>query len=148
MKPLHKMTPDKFLAPLAALGLALSMPAVAGADPTQVPAAWLAANPPPAAPGQEAAKPAGETAPDRVRVLVLGKKQRLAIVNGQVVHPGDTLGGAKVTGIQSGGVAVEDPDKSLKLLPGVEKRTPARVPSVGRGHSSNPQPAAVVKAAP
>lgn len=89
----------------------------AGKDPTVPPAAWQAVQP--VTPGTPAV---GTVDTSSVRLLLVGKTRRLALVDGQVIKPGDTHNGAKVVGISRGQVQMEEKEKSLKLAPGVEKK--------------------------
>lgn len=58
--------------------------------------------------------------------MVVGKSRRLAIVDGQVVHRGDTMLDSRVADIKSNRVILEDETKSLKVAPNIEKSAPAR----------------------
>ena len=62
-----------------------------------------------------------------LRVTVVGRAKKFAVIDGQVVKPGDTYNGTKVLAIKPGEVVVRENDssKSLKLAPGVEKKSPA-----------------------
>lgn len=86
-------------------------------DPTIPPPAWLALMP--KQPGID------DLIPARVQVMVVGKSRRIAIVDGQVVHPGDTMFDTKVADIQSNRVVLEDDTKSLRMTPNIEKTAPA-----------------------
>lgn len=88
-------------------------------DPTVPPAAWLAAQP--KAPGAPVVEVTGGDA-SSVRVTIVGKTRRFALIDGQVVKVGDIHNGSKVVAIRSGEVVVEDATKSLKMAPGVEKK--------------------------
>jgi MSHA biogenesis protein MshK len=68
-------------------------------DPTQPPQSASAAT---VAPGQQPAASAYT-----VQAIVFGPRRRLAVVNGQEVHPGSTVGGARVVAITSGAVTLE-----------------------------------------
>jgi hypothetical protein len=91
-------------------------------DPTVPPAAWLALQPAVAdAAGQ------AETGGLRARVIVTGKTRRFALIDRQVVRAGDTVGDAKVTAIRESTVIMDDEEKSLAVLPNVEKKRPTRM---------------------
>ncbi|MDP1527221.1 MAG: hypothetical protein Q8M20_15550 [Rhodocyclaceae bacterium] len=66
-------------------------------DPTVPPAVWLAVQPSVA--GDQVVQ-TGDAA--RVRVLVVGKSRRLALVDGHVVQAGDAVGDSKVAAIGGG----------------------------------------------
>jgi len=106
---------------LAAISLAGGAHA-AGKDPTVPSAAWLAVQV--VAPGTQSAVSPADTS--SVRLLLVGKTRRLALIDGQVVKPGDTHNGAKVVAIGRGQVSMQEKDKSLKLAPGVEKKKVSR----------------------
>lgn len=101
---------------LAAISLAGGVHA-AGKDPTVPPAAWLAVQP--VAPGTQAAVSAVDSS--SVRLVLVGKTRKLALIDGQVIKPGDTHNGAKVEAIGRNQVLMEEKEKSLKLAPGVQK---------------------------
>ena len=109
-----------------ALGLpgATGMAIAADKDPTVPPPAWLAAQPVPA--GTVVQEPGAADA-SRVNVVVVGKTRRLALVDGQVVQPGDMVGDTRVTAITGGKVLMVDEEKSLGMTPNVEKKPPAPV---------------------
>ena len=106
---------------IAAISLAAGAHAE-GKDPTVPPAAWLAAQP--VAPGTQAALPGGDTS--SVRLVLVGKTRKLALIDGQVIKPGDMHNGAKVAAIGRNQVLMEEKEKSLKLAPGVQKKKPSR----------------------
>jgi len=91
--------------------------AASGKDPTVPPAAWQAAT---AASGTQAALHTGDTS--SVRLVLVGKTRRLALIDGQVIKAGDTYNGARVESVGRSQVLMEDKEKSLKLAPGVEKK--------------------------
>lgn len=85
-------------------------------DPTRPPQAWLNAH------GLGGEK-ADSNDISGARVVVIGKHQRFAVVDGQVVKSGDNTENGQVVSIQSNTVVVKQGDerKSLSLTPGVEK---------------------------
>lgn len=101
-------------------------------DPMRPPEAWLALQPKKAAPTTDADDNSG------ARVTIIGKQQRYAVVDGQVVKPGDMVNGAKVLSIQPNSVTVRQNDgrKHLSLTPGVEKK-----PSVPAARAKSVAPA-------
>jgi hypothetical protein len=104
-------------------GAAFALDDTSMKDPTVPPAAWLAAQP--AVPGAPAADAVADAAgASNVQVIVVGKSRRFALVDGQVVKPGDLLNDSKVLSIQGDRVVLEDQTKSLGMTPQVEKRTP------------------------
>ena len=107
----------------ALLLAAISWAQAAGKDPTVPPAAWLEVQP--IAPGTQAAPPGSDTS--SVRLVLVGKTRKLALVDGQVIKPGDMHNGVKVAAISRNQVQMEDKEKSLKLAPGVEKAKARRV---------------------
>ena len=107
-------------------------------DPTRPPAAWLALQPG----GAGAAALGDQDASSGVRVTVVGRTKKFAVIDGQVVKPGDSYNGTKVLAIKPGEVVVRENDaaKSLKLAPGVVKKLPARTtkgPASKRKESAN-----------
>lgn len=107
------------------LSLVLPVSAEVGStskDPTVPHASWLATQPPPP---ESASVVAGDAA--RVKVTVVGRKRRLAIVDGKVVQVGDSIADTKVTEIRGYDVVLDgDKEKSLSATPNVEKKPPAR----------------------
>ncbi len=103
-------------------------------DPTRPPAAWLAAMQPDI---QGVAAKVGQGGSSGVQLILVGKTRKLALVNGQVVKPGDIYNGSKVLAIKPGEVVVQDASKSLKLTPDVEKKvlTPAPLGKTGSAAS-------------
>lgn len=109
--------------PLLALAAGLSLStaqaqAPAAADPTRPPDAWLALQPPAPDSGVPQNPDSG------ARVTVTGaKNHRYAVVDGQVVKPGDEVNGAKVVGIKANAVTLKQNDSRqvLSLTPGVQK---------------------------
>ena len=107
------------------LGAAGTAQAQAVADPTRPPDAWLAAQP--AAPQTDAAP--AQSADSGAHVTVTGKNRRYAVIDGQVVKPGDQINGARVVAIKANSVTLKQNDSRqvLSLTPGVEKKTPKPV---------------------
>jgi hypothetical protein len=105
----------------ALLALMCAAPAHAQADPTRPAPAWLAAQP--RAPGSEA--PAEARTPD-VQIMVIGPARRFAIVNGEAVYAGELHNGAKLVGIEHGGVVWQRAGTQEKssMSPGVQKTEP------------------------
>ena len=113
----------QWLLPLLALGWCTAAWGATLSDPTLPPPAWLAAQS--TAPG--AAAPVEQNVSPGLRLTLVGPSRKFALINGQVVKPGDVYNGSRVLAIKSGKVVVEDASKSLNLAPGVEKKviTPA-----------------------
>jgi hypothetical protein len=105
---------------LAAIALAGASHA-AGKDPTVPPPAWQAVQP--VAPGTKAVTAVDTSS---VRLVLVGKTRQLALIDGQVIKPGDMHNGAKVEAIGRSQVQMEEKEKSLKLAPGVEKKKASR----------------------
>lgn len=109
-------------------------------DPTRPPPGWLAAQPAAAVAragqpnAQGAVSQAGQPNADGVapqagqantpglQLILIGKTRKFAVIDGEVVKPGDTYNGSKVVRIDAGEVVVQDPSKSLKVNPAVEKK--------------------------
>lgn len=91
-------------------------------DPTVPAAAWLALQP-------AVADDAGQvgTGGSRVPVVVTGKTRRFALIDGRVVRAGDLVDDARVTTIRENTVVMDAEEKSLTVLPNVEKKRPARM---------------------
>ena len=115
----------------AALFFALTLIGAAHADiadPTRPPAGY--AEPELASIGANSPKEPGLN----VSSLFLMGDRPYAVVDGQIVRPGDPLADGRVAGIDARGVWIARPDKSkrlLKWLPEVNK-TPARTPPRAR----------------
>lgn len=92
-------------------------------DPTRPPPAWLAAQPS----AQGTVSQANQQSEPGLQLIVVGPTRRFAVIDGEVVKPGDAFNGSKVLHIDAGQVVVQDPSKSLKLTPAVEKKV--NVPS-------------------
>lgn len=105
---------------LAAIALAGGAHA-AGKDPTVPPAAWQAVQP--VTPGTKALTTVDTSS---VRLVLVGKTRQLALIDGQVIKPGDSYNGVKVEAIGRNQVQMEEKEKSLKLVPGVEKKKVSR----------------------
>ena len=88
------------------------------ADPTRPPDAWLATRD-----GTEATKQEKDS-PGGARVAIIGKRQRYAVIDGQVVKAGDAIGDGTVDAIRPDGVVIRQGDdkKMLSMTPGVEKK--------------------------
>ena len=87
-------------------------------DPTTPPSVWLAANPSTKA----ATSVVNQDDLSGIQLLVIGRSRKFAVIDGQVVRPGETYNGSKVLSIKPDEVVVQDASKSLKVTPGVEKR--------------------------
>ena len=113
----------RWLLPSLALGWFAGAWAASLSDPTRPPPAWQALQP-------GATGAADQDAASGLRLTVVGRTRKFAIIDGQVVKPGDTYDGSKVLVIKSGEVVVQDnaASKSLKLTPGVEKKVIAPNP--------------------
>ena len=57
-----------------------------------------------------------------MQLMLIGKSRKLAVINGQVIKPGDTYNGSKVLAIKPGEVVLQDASKSIKLTPNIEKK--------------------------
>lgn len=114
----------------------------ARSDPTRPAPGWLAAQPN----AQAAAAQAGQPNPPGVapqavqpnaqgmvpqegqangaglQLILIGQTRKFAVIDGEVVKPGDIYNGSKVVRIDAGEVVVQDRSKSLKLNPEVEKK--------------------------
>lgn len=90
-------------------------------DPTRPAPAWLAAHPSP----QGYAMDDGVSGP---RVLAVGRTKRLAVIDGQIVKPGDMVNGSKVLSVTTKGIVVEGngSPQLLKMTSGIEKKRSAR----------------------
>ncbi len=108
-------------------GSGLAGAAELSADPTRPPEVWLARRAPAAVSGSQANAPT-ET-PSKTdaspRVTLVGPHRRLAVIDGQIVRPGDSINGARVVAIQPQVVILQTggEQQRLRLTPGVEKRT-------------------------
>ncbi len=105
--------------------LAFNASAIAQADPTQPPPAWM----PPGAVIQGA-----DAQTDAAQVAILRGQKRSAVVGGVLVQPGDEFKGGKVIAINDRGVLIEREGRRemLSLTPGVQKTRPQPV----KTHSS------------
>lgn len=103
---------------------------VTRSDPTLPPPAWLAAQP-------GAVPVVEQDASSGMQLILIGRSRKLAVIDGQVVKPGDTYKGSKVLDIKSGEVVLQDASKSLKLTPNVEKKviTPPSLKETGSAAS-------------
>lgn len=94
------------------------------ADPTQPAPQWLAAlAPAPVNPADTALPDAAQMA---VRVVVLGKQRRFAVVDGQRLELGQTYRGAKLLALNAQGVKLRKDGAAidLQLAPRVKKTPP------------------------
>lgn len=123
------MTGLKRCLPLLALGWFAGAAGQTLSDPTRPPAAWLALQPGGGDIGDQDAS-------SGLRLTVVGKTKKFALIDGQVVKPGDIYNGSKVLAIKPGEVVVRDNEvsRSLKVTPGVEKKviSPASRKKTGR----------------
>lgn len=87
-------------------------------DPTLPAPAWLAAQ----QGAQGAAAPGEQDVSSGVQLILIGQSRKFAMIDGQVIKPGDTYNGSKVVSINLDEVALKDASKSLKLTPDVEKK--------------------------
>ena len=106
------------LPPLLALGWFTGAWGGTLSDPTLPPPAWLAAQP--GVPG--AAAQVEQDASSGMQLILIGQSRKLAVIDGQVVKPGDTYRGSKVLAIKPGEVVLQDASKSMKLTPNIEKK--------------------------
>jgi len=119
------------LPPLLALGgFSLAWGGATRYDPTQAPSAWTAAQ----SVGVAEVAPAGSPGS---RLVLIGRSRRLAVIDGQMLKPGEPYNGSKVLAITPQEVVVEDASKSVNLAPGVEKKVIApagwkKFPRAGR----------------
>lgn len=102
------------------LGVVASAHAQGLSDPTRPP------NAPAAGPGEDAA-PVGT----QLQSVLISQGRRLAIINGNTVALGDTVGEAKVVKITETEVVLQKGNETevLKLYPGIDKQP------IKRGHS-------------
>ena len=106
----------RWLPPLLALGWLTGAWGGALSDPTLPPPAWLAAQPGAQGAAATAEQDAG------MQLILIGQSRKLAVIDGQVVKPGDTYKGSKVLAIKPGEVVLQDASKSMKLTPNIEKK--------------------------
>ncbi len=92
--------------------------AVSLSDPTLPHPAWLAIHQPPS----EAENLMLQEAPSKARLTIVGKSRKFAIVDGQLVKPGDDYKGSKVLDIKAGEVVMRDKSKSLQVNPLINKK--------------------------
>ena len=119
----------RHLAPLLALGWCALASAGTLTDPTRPPDAWLAAQ------GSYVTDDDASSG----QVLLLGRTRRFAVIDGQLVKPGDTLNGAKVLAIRPNGVVVVEENAEpqlLKLTPAIEKKSTTSRPQNAQGRTS------------
>ncbi len=147
LPPWYARVYGAWLLALAGVGVGVGLAGAARAaplsDPTRPASEWLAAQPP--VPGAVAAQPPvpgavaaqDVTAAPRVRVLVIGRARKFAIIDGQVVRYGETYNGSKLVGINPDGVVMQKDGSKEKLSmhPAVEKRVKSHKPLVGKGDS-------------
>lgn len=111
-----------WIAALAGMLAMASARAQALTDPTRPPQE--------VAPG-DAPQEAGGT---QLQSVLISPRRRLAIINGAVVSPGDTVGEAKVVKITETEVVLRKGGETevLKLFPGVDKQAAGRSSRQGR----------------
>ncbi len=87
-------------------------------DPTQPAPAWLAAQP--QVSGALAVEP--DTSPT-LQLLLTGPSRKYAIIDGQIVQPGDTYNGSTLVAIEPDAVVLQNDDtlQTLKMYPNIEK---------------------------
>lgn len=93
--------------------------AVTAGDPTEPPAAWLAAQPP-----VSGVTVGTVTALPKTQMIVNGKSRKFAVIDGDIVKVGDKYKDSKVVAIKDDKVVMEDASKSLRVTPDVEKKAP------------------------
>ncbi|MBS0370704.1 MAG: hypothetical protein JSS57_16085 [Proteobacteria bacterium] len=106
---------------LACIGTALGDTRL---DPTMPPATWSAAQaaaPLANTPGSTTAAAPSPDASSGLQLILIGPSRRFALIDGQVVKPGDTYNGSKVVAIKPDEVVAQDASKSVELTPGVKK---------------------------
>jgi len=107
------------LPPLLGLGgFSLAWGGATRYDPTQPPSAWSAAQ----AGSQGGAGVVAPADSAGSRLVLIGRSRKFAVIDGQVVKPGEPYNGSKVLAITPQEVVVEDASKSVNLAPGVEKK--------------------------
>lgn len=96
-------------------------------NPTLPPPAWVAA--------QSSARGVALPIVDQeqgalagMQVILIGPSRKFAMIDGQMVKPGDMYNGSKVLAIRPGEVVLQDSSKSLKLNSSVEKKLITPVP--------------------
>lgn len=104
-------------------------------DPTRPAPAWVAAQAQAVAPGAAAAT--GMQQSSGLEIILIGKSRKFAVIDGQVVKPGDSINGSKVVNIGAREVVAQDPSKSLKLTPAVEKKLNTPVPKNKTGRAAS-----------
>lgn len=104
---------------LIALGCAGG--AWAAGDPTEASPVWVAAQPP--APGAQS-EVAGGAPPAEMKMTLIGRSRKLAVIDGEVVKVGSEFRGSKVVAVKADKVVMEDAAKSLGVTPNVEKKAP------------------------
>ena len=101
-----------------------SSAAMAGAtnDPTVPPPEWLAIQPTIANKATASVEP-----PSEIQLMLVGRTRKFAMIDGQVVKPGDEYKGSKVIAVRSDQVIMGDTAKSLSMTPDVAKKTPLQI---------------------
>lgn len=105
-------------------------------DPTRPPDAWLAAQQ-----GAGGLAPKAPEASAGVNLLLVGKGRALAVVDGQLLKPGEKHDGARVLAIRADGVLVRSGEstQSLKLAPAVDKKPSIRPGVAGKTAATSVQ---------
>jgi hypothetical protein len=98
-------------------------------DPTRPADVWLAAAA--SAPGTSGA-PADAPA-QGLRVLVIGATRRLAVIDGQVVHLGESYQGAKLVGLDAQGARLKTPRATVNLQITPAARKQVHMPQAAPG---------------
>lgn len=109
---------NRWLTTLLALGWLTGAWGGTLSDPTVPAPAWLAEHP--VASGT--AGTVGQEVSTDVQLMIIGKSRKFALVDGQVIKPGDAFNGSKVLDIKADEVVTQDASKSLRLIPSVEKK--------------------------
>ncbi len=87
-------------------------------DPTLPHPAWLAIHQPPPA----AENLTQQEATSKARLTIVGESRKFAIVDGQLVKPGDNYKGSRVLDIKAGEVVMQNKSKSLQVNPLINKK--------------------------
>lgn len=113
----------------------------ARSDPTRPAPGWLAAQPEAQAAAQARQSNAQGVVPQAgqpnapavvpqegqpngagLQLILIGQTRKFAVIDDEVVKPGDIYNGSRVVRIDAGEVVVQDRSKSLKMNPEVEKK--------------------------
>ena len=113
---------------LAAMALVTSAHAESLPDPTRPPLAVLA----PAGAVGDAAEPAGGLV---LQSVLIAPDRRSAVISGQSMALGDTVGGFRLVRVAAGEVTLEglEGSRTLSLFPDVHKRKPHAADQPARG---------------